>query len=311
MVFSLKEKSGNNTSVGITVSDDGIALALIEHKAQIPTLKSAKFYSCTESERLSLLAQLTKQHHLDKIPCNLVLGSDEYQILQVEAPDVPKQELSAALRWHIKDLIDFHIDDAVIEHAALQAETTSGKHPIHVIASRKSVIQNYVDLMHAANCNLTTIDIAAMAVRNIIVNSDYANGHASIGIINVLDDSTRITVLLNKEIYIVRTSNIGAQSLTSMSDDAESQPALDSLALELQRTFDYYESHSRQASIERIFILNGQDIVNLGPMLQQRLGIDCHPIELQQFLTFEENEFTDTMTENCLIAIGGALRTEH
>ena len=310
-MFSLNEKKRNNTIAGITISSDGIALALIEHKALAPTLKSTKFYSCSESERPSLLAQLAKQHHLDRIPCNLVLGSDEYQILQVEAPDVPKQELSAALRWHVKDLIDFHIDDAVIEYVALQTENTSGKNPIHVIASRKSIIQNYVDLMHAANCNLTTIDIAAMAVRNIIVNSDYADSHASIGIINVLNDSTRITVLLNKEIYIVRTSNIGAHSLTSMSDDFDNQSALDSLALELQRTFDYYESHSRQASIERLFILNGQNITNLGPMIQQRLGIECHPMELQDFLSFEEDKFTDPMTENCLIAIGGALRSEH
>ncbi len=310
-MFSLKEKSGNNTSAGITISTDGIALALVVHKNQIPTLKSTKFYSCSESERSSLLAQLTKQHHLNNISCNLVLSSDEYQILQVEAPDVPKQELRAALRWHIKDLIDFHIDDAVIEHVSLQTDNTSGKQLIHVIASRKSVIQNYVDLMHAANCNLTTIDIAAMAVRNIIVNSDYAASHASIGIINVLGDSTRITVLLNKEIYIVRTSNIGAESLASISDDSDNHPALDSLALELQRTFDYYDSHSRQASIERLFILNGQNIANLAPMIQQRLGIECHPMELQNFLHFEEDEFAETMTENCLIAIGGALRTEH
>ncbi|HHA18104.1 MAG TPA: hypothetical protein ENK70_00140 [Methylophaga sp.] len=310
-MFSLKEKSGNNTSAGITISNDGIALALVEHKAQTSTLQSARFYSCSESERPSLLTQLVKQHHLDNIPCNLVLGSDEYQMLQVEAPDVPKQELSAALRWHIKDLIDFHIDDAVIEHFVLQAENASGKQPIHVIASRKSVIQNYVDLMQTANCNLNTIDIAAMAVRNIIVSSDYAGNHTSIGIINILDDITRIIVLLNKEIYIVRTSNIGLQSLASMSDDVESQSAIDSLALELQRTFDYYESYSRQTPIERLFILNGQDIANLGSMLQQRLGIDCHPIELQNFLAFKETESTDTITSNCLIAIGGALRSEH
>ncbi|RKZ97441.1 MAG: hypothetical protein DRQ42_06380 [Gammaproteobacteria bacterium] len=310
-MFSLREKSGNNTSAGITVSTDGIALALVEHKAQPPTLKSAKFYSCSESERPSLLAQLVKQYRLDNIPCNLVLGSEEYQMLQVEAPDVPKQELSAALRWHVKDLIDFHIDDAVIEHFALQAENASGKQPIHVIASRKSVIQNYVDLMHTTNCNLTTIDIAAMAVRNIIVNSDYANTHTSIGIINILDGITRIIVLLNKEIYIVRTSNIGLQSLASMSDDVDSQSALDSLALELQRTFDYYESYSRQTPIERLFILNGQDVANLDSMLQQRLGVDCHTMELQSFLTSEEGEFTDILTADCLLAIGGALRAKH
>ncbi len=59
------------------------------------------------------------------------------------------------------------------------------------------------------------------------------------------------------------------------------------------------------------FSINGQDITNLGSMLQQRLGIDCHPIELQNFLAFKETESTDTITSNCLIAIGGALRSEH
>jgi len=38
-----------------------------------------------------------------------------YQLLPIEAPDVDAAELKAAVRWRIKEFIDFHIDDAAID----------------------------------------------------------------------------------------------------------------------------------------------------------------------------------------------------
>ena len=40
--------------------------------------------------------------------CVMPLGS--YNLLQIEAPKVPPEELRSAVRWRVKDLIDFPID---------------------------------------------------------------------------------------------------------------------------------------------------------------------------------------------------------
>ena len=44
-----------------------------------------------------------------------VLQSSEYQLALVETPDVPPAELRAAMRWRLRDSIDFRVEDAVID----------------------------------------------------------------------------------------------------------------------------------------------------------------------------------------------------
>ncbi|MFW5450157.1 MAG: pilus assembly protein PilM [Methylophagaceae bacterium] len=308
-MFSLKAKTSDSNSAGIAISANGIALAIVDHKQKIPSLKHAQFYPCSSSEQSAQLTQLSKQHQLNSIPCNFVLNPYEYQILQVDAPEVPKQELSTALRWHIKDLIDFHIDDVVLEHLDLPTQNISGKQHLHVIACRQSLIQNHVDLLHSAHCNINTIDISTLAARNIIKHLNLDNS-ASIGLLNLWSDTSRISIFVNDDLYINRNSNIGLDTLAFVSsEDNNSESIVDSLALELQRTFDYYESHSRQAAIEQLIIMtNGQTIPDLDQMIKQRLSIDCLTVKLTDFINLENsNEITD----NCLMAVGGALRNEH
>jgi len=305
-MFSLKAKSDSDKSAGITLSNTGIALAIVKHSPPLATLEFSHYYPCTPSDQVEQLSQLVKQYKLDAISCNLVLLAEDYQLLQVDAPEVPKQDLTAALRWQIKDLIDFHIDDAVIDHIEMLNQNTSGKQQLLVVTSRQSVIQAHVDLLQSTNCNLTTIDIALQSARNILCQ--YPNLEPSVGILNLWTDASKISVMLNQDIYINRTSSIGLQSLQFVTDeDITSQSILDSLALELQRTFDYFESHSRQASLSKLFIItNGEPVHNLDQMIQERLGIDCVNVDIADIVTINSNEQVDN---NCIIAIGGALRS--
>ena len=52
---------------------------------------------------------------LPRAPVSTVLRTDDYQLALVEAPDVPPAELRAAMRWRLKESIDFRVEDAVID----------------------------------------------------------------------------------------------------------------------------------------------------------------------------------------------------
>lgn len=311
-MFSLKSTIKNDISAGISLTEQGIALAIVHHKSEKPFLQHALFYECTPSGQFDLLTRLVKQYNLDKIACNLVLSPTEYQLLQVDTPDVPQHELSAALRWQIKDLIDFHIDDAVIEHITLANQNSSRKDTQLVVASRQLLIQNYVDLLLSANCNLMSIDIAALAIRNIISQTTLADLDTSIGVLNLWNEVTKISVLLQNELYIDRSSHLNLESVVDAIDNEHTAKALlDNLALELQRTFDYYESHSRQPSISHLCILtHGASISGLDELIEQRLGLNCLMINLLDFIAANK-ETLASVTNNCMVAIGGALRNEH
>jgi MSHA biogenesis protein MshI len=309
-LFSLKAKRDDKITVGLTLSSEGVALAIMSHTNKHPSLVHTEFYPSTTAEQAAVLARLNKQHQLDKHPCNIVLSPDEYQLLQVESPDVPSQEQSAAIRWKIKDLIDFHIDDAVIDLITVPGEHASADRSVQVVACRQSVIQRYVDLLHSENYALATIDIAELAARNLLRRqSDKNEAHA---LLNLWGDYAHISLYLNDDLYLSRSSSIGLNTLAHIFEnediDNASLVVLDSLALELQRTFDYYESHSHQTPIQQLFIQTNQPFsTKLAELIQQRTGIDTQEINIDRLVSND----TNTSKSQCLSAIGGALRTEH
>jgi MSHA biogenesis protein MshI len=309
--FPLKTKASHQKTAGIMITSRGIALAIMDHQHLVVRLVHAQFYPCGLTEHNTVLSDLAKRHKLSTIPCNFVLNPDEYQLLQVEKPQVDKQEMQAALRWHIKDQIDIHIDDVVLDFITLPVDTMS----LQVIAARKSIIQERADLLLEANCQLASIDVAAQAARNLIDKVKSVSEGNNVGLLNLWDTSAKISVLLNHDLYINRLTNIGAESLITVSeDDIDSQSVIDALAVELQRTFDYYESSSRQGGVNQLLIMsNTRPAAQLDEMIQQRLGIDCQIITLHNLDDFDIDVTMQTtdLPDACLMAIGGALRSEH
>src|SRR5688572_26118341 len=52
--------------------------------------------------------KLAHELRVDRYGCSALLDPAEYQVLMVEAPNVPREELKGAIRWKIKDMIDYH-----------------------------------------------------------------------------------------------------------------------------------------------------------------------------------------------------------
>ncbi len=306
-MFSFTFKSKHQTVAGLTVSDEGIAVACLQPQSESPLLQACAFYPTPATQRHHTLAEAIKTHHLTDIPTNLVLLPDDYQILQIDTPEVPKQELAAALQWQIKDMIDFPVEDAVIDHIFLPDHLTSGKKQLLVIVSRKMIIQRHVETLTRLHCRLNVIDIAIQAARNLIY--PLLDNTTSVGLLNLWDDLAKISVISNQDVFINRMSSIGLNALRTIDDTPDSQAIIDSLAVELQRTFDYFERHSRQAAISLLYIIsNHPPVPHLADLLQQRLGLECIELDIAHVVRFSDNLIDQPIDPRCLMAIGGAMR---
>src|SRR5690606_31362999 len=100
----------------VTFADDGIGIAAIhQHPSLGPQLVACEFHPHDGTDAAHALRELLSATGSHNARCTTLMGPNDYQLLLVEAPDVEATELRAAIRWRIKDLIDFHIDDAVID----------------------------------------------------------------------------------------------------------------------------------------------------------------------------------------------------
>lgn len=252
------------------------------------------------------LARLAAAHDLDRSRCTTVLDAVDYSLLLTEAPDVPAEELRAAIRWRIKDLIDFHINDATIDVFEVPGEKTTGRtRPMYAVAARSAVIQKRVDLMEAAGVRLEIIDIPEMAQRNLAaLLPEDVKGAACL---SFAPASGLLTITRQAELYLSRNLDVGFDRLIGGDDPAGD---LDRIVLEVQRSLDYYESHFRQPPVAALAVVPPPRAVSgLLDHLKANLNVNVRVVDLRELVECP-HEVTPELQSRCFIMLGAALRHE-
>jgi MSHA biogenesis protein MshI len=273
-------------------------------------LETCAYRACDISNQASTLASLVDELNLKGLPCSHVLQPGEYTLLFVEAPDVEADELKSAVRWRIKDLIDFHIDDAVIDVFDIPGQS-HGNRPqmMYVVAAQSAVIQKKVELIQNAGLDISIIDIPELTQRNI--STLLPEDVSGVALLYLSETSGLITLCRQSVLYLTRVLDIGTQNLFSASDTEGREHAFDSVVLEVQRSLDYYESHYAQAPIKTLVVSSeGEDSSELINYLNQNLGVTSRMLDIDVVIDSKVNIDVSLQT-HCMPAIGAALRSTH
>lgn len=249
---------------------------------------------------------------LRPVPCTTLLRPGDYSLVMVDSPDVPANELRSALRWQLKDLIDFHIDDAVIDVFAVPERDGHAGRRVYAVAARRERVQHLVNLLDAVGCNLTTIDIPELALLNIAER--LPEDEAGVALIAFGPDQGLLTLTRDGELYFSRRVDCGTARLLAAQDGSELTPALeavlDGLTIEVQRSLDFYERHFGQASVSALVLspipgLNDQ----VCQYLEAQLGVRTRWLNLEVDCGLEEARSREA-TLFGIAAIGAALRED-
>lgn len=302
------KKKGKPGLLGISLIDKELALAHIGSDAGQPVLLACERVPAASAPEGSK-ALTDKVHSLgfEGTRCNFVLAPDDYSLLLVEAPAVEPAELAAAAKWKIKDMIDRPLDQLAISVFPVPNDAyRSQREMLYVVAADRKKIQQVVELITAAGLQLDSIDIPELAMRNLAkVYADDTNGLA---MMDLRHDGSLLNLSKNGAIYLTRhlSTQVGDDILRSHEWDN----VKDRLVLEIQRSLDYYESQMGQGHITRVLVApRKQDSDALKAELDQAMGVKVEIMNLQGKLT-SDVELSFDLQQSCLMAIGGALRTE-
>ena len=238
------------------------------------------------------------------LPTVGVLPSSSYQMLLVEAPDVPGEELRAAVRWRIKDLIDFHIDDAVIDVFQMPLQGRGGPNRMmYAVAARAEVVRRQVAALEEAGLALEVIDVLELSLRN--VASRLEEDGRGVALLYLGDVGGVLLLLRQGVLYLARRIETGAETLRGANGLRSNLIA--GLALETRRSLDYFESHYEQTAIPVLYT-SGLDPADQD-MLKRELGISVRNVHLKSFLD-SALDLDEETERRCLPAIGAALRKD-
>ena len=306
-MFALKTRKHPTLLSSVIPDATGIAIVhVVQQNKDLFTLQSCDFTPMPAGNGTDI-TQLLKGHRLGKKPCATVLPIGDYQLLMVDAPEVPPAELRAAIRWRIQDMIDFHVDDAVLDVFDVDIESSNyTKKQLYVVVARKSTVEQRINLLEQAGVNLDIIDIPELAIRNIAARlPEDASGLVTL---YFEEDHCLITLTHESRLYLTRTLDIGYRQLQGTASNP--QPLSNRLALEIQRSMDYYEHNYRQAPIKSMAILPiPATLYGFTEALEQTLGVDTRTVSMSDILECDPEPDAET-TARCMLAVGSALRTE-
>ncbi|MFS2002055.1 agglutinin biogenesis protein MshI [Duganella sp. CT11-25] len=211
------------------------------------------FYPSEASFSPDALERLNKDLKAASFRYGTMLSGGEYQMLTVDAPNVPQDELKTAVRWRLKDMLDFHVDDATIDVLDIPVDTSAAArgHSMFAIAARNALIQARQTLFSEAKLELTVIDIPEMAQRNISALLETEG--RGLAMLSFDADGGLLTITYKGELYLSRRIDVALEQLMERDSD-RLQNFFDKITLELQRSLDHFDRQFHYVNVLKLLL---------------------------------------------------------
>jgi MSHA biogenesis protein MshI len=254
------------------------------------------------------LKRLGRVLDLDRYRCTTLLKPGQYQMAQVEAPNVPDAELKSALRWRVKDVIDYAVEQATIDALRIPAAGGARGHQAFAVAARNDTIAATVAPFTRADIPLEAVDVPELAQRN--VARWFETEGRALALLVFDEHGGLLTFTCGGELYQYRRIDVTAAALSD-AEGEEREKIHERVALELQRSLDHFDRQFGQLAVSRVLVAPVPAASDLIAFLASNLGAAVAPLELGAALDcVQAPDLADPhRQQQCLQLIGAAMRT--
>jgi MSHA biogenesis protein MshI len=238
--------------MSIVLHDNGIQACHVKRLPQaMPVVEWVTFIPMSGTDEP--LDKLAKEVHAERYACTTLLAPSEYQLLSVEAPVVPREELKTAIRWKLKDMLDFHVDDATIDvlDVPIDKDAPVRTRSMYAVAARNQVIEQRQAKFADAKIPLVAIDIPDLAQRNISALLEPEG--RGIALLSFDRDGGLLTVTYGGELYLSRRIDVSLMQIMQAADD-DLGNLFDKITLELQRSLDHFDRQYHFITLSKLLL---------------------------------------------------------
>jgi MSHA biogenesis protein MshI len=295
-VLSLfRKKRISDLRAGIATAGDSLAAAVVRRRIGTRPLL-LQTATGTAADTATTLDSLS----LDRAPLSAVLSAEDYQLVQIEAPDVQPAELRAAVRWRLRDAIDFPVEDATVDLLELPAQSRRANAKVlYAIAARTEAVDRIGNSLSRQAPGFDVIDVPELCLRNLATL--LPQDQKGVAFLMLHEDYVQLVLTRKGILYLTRRIELGGRG---------SELDAGTLALELQRSLDYCESHYDQAPITELVLAPDSLATSaLAAALRTEVGLNVSTLDVSALLEIPDG-VTVPSDWLSLTALGAALRTE-
>ncbi|GAA3929365.1 hypothetical protein GCM10022277_27370 [Litoribacillus peritrichatus] len=243
-------------------------------------VKDAQFQACSDgnwSEALEVLVESTRMRG----DVYISLSEEKYNLLLIDAPDVPDNELSDAIRWRVKDLISQPIDSVVMDFFVLPEDAYRGRMKmIYVAVVDKSLVQSIVSVCDEHDLNIENISIHEVSLSNLLFASGMTEGEGT-GLVSLGATSGQMRLVESGNLYLARNIDSGVDRLTGWNEEELTDYDLaqcDQVMFDIKRSLDYYESQLGKGAVNNVILMPADvNLLRLSSVLNEKMPVNVQP----------------------------------
>ncbi|OGV41511.1 MAG: hypothetical protein A3F46_00220 [Legionellales bacterium RIFCSPHIGHO2_12_FULL_42_9] len=283
MFWNKKQKQAE-LSVASCLNDTHYSIAAVKNNTQVIFSQKREFNEDTRHLMAKTLAGDVERWNLIAHDCQLVLLPKQYQLILMDALDVPETEMATALRWSMKGLSDYDLATVAID--AFLMPVTDGQKKAFVAITPQSAIDEKRALFESAFLEVTTISIAEMALKNVVTlisRSETDSQSTPMIVISINDNIRKLHIVYNEMFYLIR-------ELTSKPDAGSAEPAeLDNIAFEIEQSINYCVNKLNLPEPKQLLFTPGfYPIIDRLHNIEEKVALRTTIIDLNHYLTIEQ-----------------------
>jgi MSHA biogenesis protein MshI len=303
-----------SASVGWTAIDcgtDGIFAASVRNASSAAAKPQVVRIGELEQPELDSdgLTQLAKRFPSSAFKWTLPLNRGDYNLLVVAQPTVESAEMRQSLRWSIGSMVDYPIDEAVIDWMAIPTLNYMPLRAQHVyaVAAKKNVVTRYTNAFERAGLELGAVDIRETAQRNI--SALVETGGEALGMLSVDVRGVQITVTFEGELYLDRFVEWSME--TALTSDVEGRRKhYERVSLQVQRSLDFVRRTLPFLNISRVVLAPLPAPMALREAISESIGEKVEQLDLANVFDISlVPELREAEVQaKYFVALGAALR---
>ncbi|MGH9943418.1 MAG: type IV pilus assembly protein PilM [Pyrinomonadaceae bacterium] len=322
-----------------------LTLANLGHEAlQSDTVVDGQIMELNDVSNVIASLFQTRQFKTNRVAAGVSGGS--VIVKNIIVPPMSKEELEESIDWHAEEHIPFDIADVNLDYQVVGSSQDS----LHVLmaACKRDFVANIKQAIQLAGKQPAIIDVDAFALQNCYEVNYEPQPQETVSLLNIGAATMNINILQGTKSVFTRDISLGGNQFTAMlqkelgltfeeaeavkrggqlpeREQPEERPAADLaafvenvsdlLALEVQKTFDFYRATSEdgQGAVQKIFISGGcSKLLGFVECLAQRFNMPVERFDPFRRIKVDARRFDADFIRGVMpemaVAVGLALR---
>jgi type IV pilus assembly protein PilM len=264
-------------------------------------------------------------------------------VKKVSLPTMTREELDEQIRWEAEQYIPFDVNEVNLDFQILETSDGDGQMDVLLVAAKKDLIDDYVQVISEAGLTPAVIDVAAFAVENAFeanyeVGRDEVVALVNIGAqvvnINILMDGTPVftrdittagnhyTEEIQKALSIsfeeAERIKLGgkksedSQEVVPQEVEKAMQSVTETVIGEISRSLDFFSATSADSRIARVLLSGGSaNVAGLKAAFEERTGLNAeifNPLARMVPSSNFDPDYLDELAPSLGVSVGLALR---